>query len=200
MFTLSLAGMMVKTAALPHNIETFIAQGQILDARNGLASVALGWGADWILWLDADQIFPHDTLIRLLSHGLDIVGSNYPRRRPVGTPTATKDGRPLYTDECKAKAGLVDEVDSLGLGVCLTRSSVFQAIERPWFNFEVKPDRSGHISEDVSFFRAARRAGIVAHVDHSLSWEVGHIHEQTLTNLMMRRDYADSVHPSAGAK
>lgn len=193
-FTLSLVGMVAKTArALPHEIQFILAQGTVLDARNALADEALRRGADWILWLDADQVFPEDTLIRLLGHGKDIVGANYPRRRPAGAPTAVKDGEPLYS----AGPGL-DEVDTLGLGVCLMRASLFRRLERPWFNFEIKPDRSGHIGEDVALFRALRRLGVAVFVDHGLSMEVGHIAEQTL--VFAGIEDAATVLPASGAQ
>ena len=201
-FTLSLAGMVARAAAtLPHELRTFMAQGTILDARNGLVEVALEWGADWILWLDADQTFGDDTLNRLLGHDLDFVGCNYPRRRPSDAPTAVKDGKPHYTTALLAKAGLVEPVDSIGLGVCLVRASVFRAIERPWFNWDRSPSGNGHVSEDVGFCRAVRKAGIAVHLDHALSWEVGHIAEQILTNEGTGRGYVtSSVHAPAGAK
>ena len=201
LFTVSLAGMVQKsTLTLPHELRTQLAQGTVLDARNTLVAASLDWQADWILWLDADQTFPEDTLVRLLAHGLDVVGCNYPRRRPSDAPTAVKDEQPLYTNEAAARAGMVEEVDSLGLGVCLMRTSIFEKLERPWFNFELKDDRTGHVSEDVAFFRGLKRAGITAHVDHALSWEVGHIHEQVLMNSMTRRGYVSSILPSAGAQ
>lgn len=194
LFTLSLAGMVQRSVAeLTGELKTFMAQGHLLDNRNGLAKAARDWGADWILWLDADHTFPDDTLIRLLAHDLDVVGCNYVRRRPAG-PVAVKGGHPLYSD----KGGPVEEVDTLGLGVCLMRASVFDSLDWPWFTVERSTNGTGHVSEDVCFFRALKRAGIVAHVDHALSWQVGHAHEHFLMNSDLRGQNATSILAPAG--
>ena len=181
---------------LSGHLHLLFATGHLPDVRNELVQGALSFGADWILWLDSDHSFPMNTLGRLLAHDLDVVGCNYPRRLVHG-PTAAKDGQPLLTTDELVRAGAVDEVDSLGLGVCLTRARVFAAIARPWFTIEPKEDGSGHVSEDVLFFRRLKAAGIAAHVDHALSWDIGHVTEHTLTNQELRRGHATAILPSA---
>lgn len=177
--------------AFSGELRLIFATGHLPDVRNNLARDALAFGADWLLWLDADHSFPLDALGRLLAHDLDVVGCNYPRRIG-GHPTALKNGQPLETTEG------VEEVDTMGLGVCLMRAAVFDALDRPWFTLEAKPDGSGHVSEDVVFFRRLRKAGIAAYVDHDLSREVGHVSETLLTNPW--REHASTVRSTAGAQ
>lgn len=149
----------------------------IAISRNHLVMAAIEEDADFILWLDADHQFPKETLSRLLSHGLDFVGCNYARRSgdkaPTG-PTARKDGRLVYTTPETEAAGLVEPVDGIGFGVCLTSRRLLDAIGAPWFSGE---------AEDYDFCTKAVKAGFPPHVDHGLSWQIGHVRESLVTNL-----------------
>lgn len=191
LFTLSLAGLLI--ASREHELRVDMGQGTILpDIRNGLVSRAKDWGGEYILWLDADHTFPEDALLRLLAHRKPIVGCNYPRRRIPDTPTAVKDGRPLYTTA--TSAGL-DQVESLGLGVCLMEMTAFEGLEQPYFGFGLNSKGTGFVGEDVGFFR---KVGVQAFVDHSLSWQVGHIADQVLTNAGTGPRHANHTLPAAG--
>lgn len=175
-------------------VATFVVSCSILtESRTHLVAEAIAWEADYMLCLDADHIFPPDTLARLWEHGLPVVGCNYPRRARPTAPTAARGKELVYTTKAKAEAGEVEEVDHVGLGVCLINMKCFdllqeQADERgdksflPLFQFGVKESGFGAIGEDVFFFAKLRAAGLTVHVDHALSWEIGHIHEEILTN------------------
>src|SRR3954463_14399829 len=87
-FTVSLARMLVRTLSIPvgspagpvkFEIEIFSTTSYDLPAsRTGLLKRAMAWQARYLLWLDADHIFPPDALLRLLRHSLPVVGCNYP--------------------------------------------------------------------------------------------------------------------------
>ena len=73
-FTQSLATMLVHTAQadlrdenderIKLEIETFIVSSSMLtEGRHRLVAEALAWEADYMLWLDADHVFPHDAFI-----------------------------------------------------------------------------------------------------------------------------------------
>lgn len=208
-FTQSLANMLVHTLTtklLDENgdpitieIETFMVSSSMLtESRHRLVAEALAWGADFLLWMDADHVFPADAFCRLWSHGLPVVGVNYPRRAAPTAPTAAYyDGTPeaklLYTTEEAAKAGKVEPVAHLGFGLCLMDMRIFDALQAhaeangdgnflPLFQFTPTENKVGMIGEDVFFFRKLKDAGISAFVDHALSWEVGHLYEVILTN------------------
>jgi hypothetical protein len=185
-FTLALAGMLVHTArAIPDEIKTMLAQGPLLDVREGLVDAARGWSADWILWLDADHTFPNETLLGLLRHRKDVVACNYARRVGATEPVAHRDGRLVQTTEALARSRAVEPVDGVGLGVCLMRTSVFDRLEPPYFQLELKPDGSGYVSEDFTLFRRLKQAGVEAWVDHGLSWKIGHIGDLIYTTAAM---------------
>ena len=208
-FTQSLASMLVHTMRakllddkgepIELQIETFMVSSSMLtEGRHRLVAEAMTWGADYMLWLDADHTFPHDAFCRLWSHGLPMVGCNYPRRFTPTSPTAAyNDGdgpdKVLYTTKEKADGGIVEPCAHLGFGVCLINMKVFDALQAwveehgdgnflPLFKFEPTEDKIGMVGEDVFFFRKLKQAGIIPFVDHGLSWEVGHITEVILTN------------------
>lgn len=181
-------------------IETFIVSSSMLcESRHRLCAEAALWGADHLLFMDADHVFPADILCRLWSRGLDIVGVNYARRCEPTAPTAARSGGPgdprnlVYTTQEKAEDGLVEPVAHLGFGMVLIRMAVFDRLQAaaeaqglatfmPLFLFGLKEDGMSMIGEDVYFFAKCRAAGIAVHVDHAASWGFGHLHETIVTN------------------
>lgn len=189
--------------AVTREVKTFMVSCSVLtQSRHMLVAEALAWGADYLLWLDADHVFPEDALARLWARNLAVVGCNYARRCHPTAPTAAKtvdaanDHRNLvYTTPDKVAGDLVEEVDHIGFGLCLIDMRIFDLLQNkaeaegrdsflPLFHFETKPDGFGIIGEDVYFFAKLRAAGVPVHVDHALSWEVGHLHEQVMTNAL----------------
>lgn len=208
-FTQSLANMLVFTLGatiedaagepVKLEIEVFMVSSSMLtESRHRLLAEAIRWEADYMLCLDADHTFPADTLVRLLSHGLPVVGCNYARRFTPTAPTAAYEGedgysRVLYTTKEKADAGEVEPCAHLGFGVLLLNMRIFDALQHhaeqngdgnflPLFKFEPTENKVGMIGEDVFFFRKLKEAGIRPFVDHGLSWEVGHVFEVIITN------------------
>ncbi len=206
-FTQSLANMIIytKDASIvegdkPVDVEMevfMVSSSMLTESRHRLVAEALVWGADYMLCLDADHTFPADALVRLLSHGLPVVGCNYPRRFAPTAPTAAiEDGENrvlLYTTREKAEAGLVEECAHLGFGVLLINMKIFDVLQQhaeengdgnflPLFKFEPTENKIGMIGEDVFFFDKLAKTGIKPFIDHRLSWEVGHMFEVILTN------------------
>lgn len=200
-YSLSHANLQIDGEPVLLELNPFMVSCSMLtESRHRLVAEAIGWDADYMLCLDADHVFPHDTLMRLLSHGLPVVGCNYARRVTPTAPTAaamdgdTDDTRTLlYTTQEKAEAGLVEQCEHLGFGVLLINMKVFHALQShaeehgdgnflPLFKFEPTENKIGMIGEDVFFFQKLAAAGIKPFVDHGLSWEVGHCFEIILTN------------------
>lgn len=152
-------------------IEPFQHKGsrRIDHAREDLAKRAIKWGADWLLWIDADHQFPPDTLLRLLAHDLPFVGCNFRRRNDrIVSSTCTISGVPI-----EPKTEGLQPVDLLGFGIALIEAKVFRSLPYPWFDL-------GPHGEDGYFCEQAINAGYTPHVDHALSREVGHISEVVL--------------------
>lgn len=182
LFTLSLVEMVAWTMsqaiiyngkpAKPHIITNmFIGSSRLDSARDTLAAEALKTAPDYLLWLDSDQTFPQDTLVRLMAHDLPIVGCAYPKRRDPNKSSASKAvSAEIGYQPVEPKRDGLEAVDCLGLGVCLVKAGVFSCLPRPWFFF----DRHG---EDAYFCALAKTAGIQPMLDHGLSMEIGHIGE-----------------------
>lgn len=185
----------------------------LTESRHKLVAEAMMWGADYMLWMDADHIFPPDTFARLWARGVPVVGCNYARRSIPTAPTASRwdedqdKAELVYTTEEKANANEIEEVAHLGFGVCLIDMRVFDVLQAdaeargeksmlPLFKFGTKDNGIGVIGEDVFFFKKLRDAGIKVFCDHGLSWEVGHISEMIFTNahaLVQRQGWNDAA-------
>ena len=199
-FAYSLTRMLLRTGrtqimfngALSHpELELFMRSSSALpQLRNMLVDDAVSYGADYLLWADSDHQFPEDALLRLLSLNLPVVGVNYPRRARPTSPTAIGlDGEYVWTTAERAQAGEISEVQSLGLGFCLVDMTVIhalrgrggQAAAKPLFQIEMLGDGLDIVGEDVFFFRRIAEAGYAVHLDHALSWAIGHAHQRVLT-------------------
>jgi hypothetical protein len=135
--------------------------------------------------MDADHVFPPDAMFRLMARDLPVVGCNYVMRQGPAEPVATGlDGRRLATVE----AGGLQEGAALGLGVCLIKAPALAEAKRrlgPGGRlFETRLDDEGEmlIGEDTHFFNQLREAGLPVHLDHDLSWSIGHISETVRMN------------------
>lgn len=134
---------------------------------------------DYLLFVDSDQTFPRGTIHRLWQHRLDCVGANISTKTMPTQPTARKltekepvFGEPVYTDE--GMTG-VEKVWRVGTGLVLLSKKAIQAIKPQDFDMYWREDVKLHQGEDWTMFNALEKAGIGVHVDHGLSWQVGHI-------------------------
>lgn len=174
-------GLAVEQGLLDLNIS--MVQGTYVHtARQQLAEMALEQGATHVLWLDSDMRFPKDSLLRLLKHGKPIVGVNYSTR---GVPAHFVGIKRVAVDSEDEGARLVtgpdstglEEVEALGFGMVLMRTSVLASMgEPPWFFFQWLPnEKHRQVGEDVYFCRKARAAGWKVFADHDLSKEIAHV-------------------------
>lgn len=143
-----------------------------IRGRNNLVRESLETGSEWLLFLDDDQAFQPDLLVRLLQHEQPIVASLYMQRQVPFAPVAythqdseTFTVTPLYLNDYLTDHGLV-EVAAAGTGGMLIRSEVFRKLDDPWFEH-------GHASEDLIFCEKARDAGFPIFCD--LQARMGHI-------------------------
>jgi hypothetical protein len=170
-----------------HSLEIIMAESSNVGVnRTQLTISASQCKADAILWLDCDHTFPPDALLRLIAHDKPVVGVNYPRRSDPAKSTATRkrpDGEYeyVYTTEALAGANRLEQVASLGLGLCLVKLEPIGRIQWPLFAQEMNGPRL-KLGEDVYFFRKLEAAGVPVFLDHALSWQVGHIATHIVTN------------------
>lgn len=114
-----------------HGIEIMTANLQssmISNSRNGTVELALKNNADYLMWIDSDMKFPPDTLLRLLKHGKDIVGSTYNKRvPPYETLGKLKGAKPDSID------GGLHEALLLPGGMLLVNAMVYKKLSWPWY-------------------------------------------------------------------
>lgn len=151
----------------------------IAIARCVLAEEALAWGADVILWIDADMVFSPKAagdVVRAAYEQKAIVGAIYSRKCDDRSPVVGQ----LHTD-----SGWLRQATWVGLGLAAVHRSVFDSIHlplltyqgkqvRPWFMPRVDGSWSNLAHEDESFCRRAREAGLNVFADARLHG-IGHI-------------------------
>lgn len=125
--------------------------------------------AEWIFCTEDDHIYPEDTLLKLLSHGKDIVSGLYLKRDMPFEPIAyheVGDGSgnlyPHFLED--HESGLV-EVDVVGVGCLLIRRKVFETIPPPWWVLTNPPTPPDKINSDVEWCRMVKRHGFPIYCD-----------------------------------
>lgn len=147
--------------------------GSIADARNSIVEQARQDGAKWLLMCDTDQVYPHDTLTKLLQHGKDICGVRVHRRWPPFDPIFYRGelGKYLSVSDEEAYSGDLIDVDATGTGCLLLNMEIFDHLEYPWFRFDIH--EGNPVGEDIFFCSRAKAAGLKIFIDTSI--EVGHL-------------------------
>jgi hypothetical protein len=154
--------------------------GPIDAVRNDLVDQALAAECTHVWFCDTDQIYPQDTLVRLMSHDLPVVAAKVHRRYPPYDPILKRgeiDNFVTVPDSEWKRGGLV-EVDATGMGSVLIKAEVFENTDRPWFRWLLY-DRPEPVGEDIYFWDLVKKAGYKIHVDCSI--HVGHLATLSIT-------------------
>lgn len=141
--------------------------------RNELAQMALINGCTHIFYCDTDQVYPQDTLVKMLEHDLPIVAAKVHMRTPPYTPLLRRKVGEEFIDipdDEWGKGGLI-EVDGTGFGCVLLQMEVLKAIEKPWFKLKIHENPP--IGEDFYFWAKAKKAGYRIYVDCDI--KIGHL-------------------------
>lgn len=145
-------------------------------ARNCMADMAADY--DYILMVDSDVVLPKDALVNMLEDAKDVcLGAYEDKKFPgktclckifdeMGNPYYHYPGESLYSwSEIQSEGFHKVEIRGGGLGCALIKTSVFQSLEYPWFEFVNYKDRHGKLSEDLFFCRLCRKNGIPIYMD-----------------------------------
>lgn len=152
----------------------------VYTSRNMLGSHAAQIGADFILWLDSDMVFPPDTMQRLFDSmektGADIITGLYFRRVPPYSPVLFSE-LDIHSAEETASYKEVDdipagpfEVAACGFGCVLMKTDVIRAVQLEYGNLFAPIGNNG---EDVAFCWRARQCGYKIICDPSI--ECAHV-------------------------
>ena len=161
-----------------NNIDTHVfmdASTILLTQREKLATEAVALGAEYMLWLDSDMVFPSTTAVRLMSHNEPVVAANYVRRQKpykgVAYETIGDWQNPLPFE---VQDELVP-VEGIGMGCMLVKTSVFKELSKPWFDFQWSPESNDFLGEDMYLCQKMANAGYTVKVDTVLSQEMHHL-------------------------
>lgn len=165
--------------------------GPDCDTNRNKALRVLPASARWVLFLDDDQAFEVDVLMRLLATmysrtDVDAITGLYVKKVPAFEPVLykhTPDGphtltRLTYPELAAArKAGPIMRVAACGGGMLLAKRETLDAIGDPWFS----PGPGRAWGGDLSFGAAMLQKGLQLWAD--LSIPVGHSMPSTLTPI-----------------
>jgi hypothetical protein len=161
-----------------NNIDTHVimdASTVLLTQRERLAMEAQNIGAEYMLWLDSDMVFPATTAMRLMAHNEDVVAANYIRRQlPAKGVAYEKIGAWEEPLPFEVQDNLVP-VEGIGMGCMLMKTGILQEIEQPWFEFRWTPESNDHLGEDMIFCQKMAAKGHTVKVDTVLSMEMRHL-------------------------
>lgn len=149
---------------------------------------------DYIMWIDSDQVFQPQNLIKLLNWNKDIVCGMYMMQDNINyavVPNMNKNdvlkkGSYTFLNRAKVKEwkenrpNSIHKVDYCGMGFMLVKKGVFEKLEFPWFRSTetIIEDKERNVvirdtnSEDYYFCCEARRLGFDVWVDPEVI--VGH--------------------------
>ena len=146
------------------------------SARNNIAELSKGY--DYVLMVDSDVTPPKDALVNLMSHDEDVVLGYYAHRNRANDETLKtcicKRGELNYTmqytaDELRTLEQSGDylvRVHGGGMGCALIRTSVFDRMQYPWFDWVNYNDKKRSLlSEDLYFCEQCHAVKIRIYVD-----------------------------------
>lgn len=155
------------------------------EARVSLVQQAQFEGCRKLFMMDTDQVYPEDTLTKLLAHDKAVCGVRVHRRWPPFDPIMLRrDEKGYYhVDDEEMFSGKLVEVDATGTGALLFNMEIFDTLEEPYFR--VRTDETGHhTGEDIYFCEKAREAGHRIYVDTSI--EVQHLSVMAINESMYK--------------
>ncbi|MCC7200326.1 MAG: hypothetical protein IT483_12520 [Gammaproteobacteria bacterium] len=156
------------------SLQVFFSKGgQPAVQRCDLVRLALGAGADWLLWLSPDMRFPRGALERLLSLETAVVGANYLAPVSPFLPVAAKSLDPETRIRTEKSSSGLEFVQATGMGLLLTSAEVFRKLPEPWFMVGFNADSKSYFGEELYFCRRVTEAGYRIVIDHDLSKLVG---------------------------
>ena len=104
------------------------------DNRNAGTRDALADGAEWVCYVDDDQLLAPDAVLRLLAKDVDVVTCNLLAKAKPFSPYMFEDiDGGLYPVALSEPPDRLIEVDACGLGGVVVRRAVLESVGDPWF-------------------------------------------------------------------
>jgi hypothetical protein len=154
--------------------------GPIDTLRNDIVQKALDVGVTRLIMMDVDQVYPGDTVVKLLKHKLPFVGVSVNRRYPPFDPIMMKLTDAGYEPISDYERGDLIEVDATGAGCVMYDMAIFKELPYPWFRFQKDPKTGATIGEDIGLCQDLKARGYRLFVDTAI--EVGHLTTMIVNN------------------
>lgn len=150
---------------------------------------------DYVLWLDADMIYPPDMICKYLEGDFDVMGCLYFKRAEPYSPVAyVKGTNPLKPfkplDPLTIEKDCVYEVDGLGYGGTMVNMNVYKTLgDEKWTkygsNFHLPYESIDHLTHDLVFCRTAQQYGFKIMLHGGV--RPGHITDKVVTEQDWRQ-------------
>lgn len=145
--------------------------------RDNLVIAAMRHKPDYILWIDADQLYPEQTPEILMKHvdsGKSIVGGLTPHNMQGGVNVYDfVHNKGIISRRSVAPGGGLIKVEAMGMGGVMMKPDVFEKLDLPCFTMRWDSQLARYPGEDVQFYANCKRAGIDVWCDTDLVF--GHI-------------------------
>jgi len=160
--------------------------GDIAEKRENQVAEGLRLGCTHILLLDADMVYPQETLVDLFAilrdHDADMAGGLcYRGYEPYDPLIWGMVGEDLLKPFEDYKFGDIVRAAATGAACLLIKREVFEKVERPWFRIQSEEKTvDGKIivirrGEDTYFTRRATTAGFKLLIN--TAYDIGHMRE-----------------------
>lgn len=174
-FFLSFVQMCLKSAG-NYILSIYNTNTSLIDKmREVLAEEIKSGQPDYILWIDADQLYPMDTIDRLAKHVDDghlVVGGVTPDKhtaKPMVYKFLNELGTASRDRNFEVSRGLV-KVDCMGFGGIMVAGEVMDRIQPPYFPRDWDEAMQSYVGEDFGFYNKCRKAGIDVWCDTDLHY------------------------------
>lgn len=157
--------------------------------RNVLIDEALQGGFDYVLWLDADMVYPADILVKYFENPFNIIGCVYFKRKYPYHPVVYVDGtNPIkpykMVDPTSLIADKVYEVDGLGFGGVCVKTEVYKKMGNDKYmnyglNYHLPYEIEGQLTHDLEWCKKAKQYGYKIYLHNGVY--AGHITEKIIT-------------------
>ncbi len=150
--------------------------------RDDLIIAAKRHKPDYILWIDADQIYPEETPEVLMKHidsGKLVVGGMTPKdmQGNMNIYNLVHGAGIISSIKIEPGNGLI-KVDAMGMGGVMTHPDVFEKLDLPCFTMRWNSQLARYPGEDIQFYVNCRKKGIDVWCDTNLVF--GHIKTRAL--------------------